>query len=386
MAAKASQTASPAVAPSAPPRKKRWWLWGCLGCLGLVLIIGVVIAVLVGLGIFWSAQIPDAGDTAPLIQKPETPPPLTSEPEPENEEEADGEKSDREIVAKRKYRIQGNHSVTNLGPEVASPVKMSMALFRDVDDYQKVLSEEISPQNYTTEEDQVGNRFIHYTFESLAPGESLEFVTQHTLEVAIFCDRFGKCLGQSITSFMLAEQFIESDAPEIQNKASEITQGAQNICEKAFKIYNYLVDNLTYLYHNDQSEYGALQTLLSSEGDCTEFSDLYVALARAAAVPARFVEGVVFNPEATEAYDQQHAWSEVNFPGAGWSPVDVTWGQNPQLRPKEFAGSDGDHFLLTRGRYLDALEGMHFLAVRWWWYGEDTELELKERWDQELLE
>lgn len=370
---------APPAPAKPPPKKRRWWLWGCLGCLPILVIVGIVI-ILILVGVF-SQPIDQNGE-----QPPEEPPERPYSEMPPEKEQFDPDMSGREVTRTYKYSLRGSHTVTNMGPEVATPVKVDMAVFRDVDNYQRVLSEEIYPQDYLEEEDTLGNRFVHYEFESLAPGESLEFVTEHTLEVKAFVDRFGECLGQSITSFMQAEPLIESDAPAVQSMAAQITVEASDDCSKAFAAYNYVADNITYLYHNDESEFGALTTLQGGEGDCTEFADLFVALTRAAGVPARFVEGVVYAPDALSAYDQQHAWSEVYLPSTGWSPVDATWGQNPEMRDTQFARSDGEHFLLTRGRSLEPLQGMHFFAVRWWWYGADTDFNLDELWDIERIE
>jgi len=64
-------------------------------------------------------------------------------------------------------------------------------------------------------------------------------------------------------------------------------------------------------------------TLRSRRGDCNEHAQLFVALARAAGIPARTVSGVV----AIDGRFYYHAWAEVML--QRWVGVDPTLGQHP---------------------------------------------------------
>jgi transglutaminase-like putative cysteine protease len=67
----------------------------------------------------------------------------------------------------------------------------------------------------------------------------------------------------------------------------------------------------------------AVATLRSRRGDCNEHAQLFVALARAAGIPARTVSGVV----AIDGRFYYHAWAEVML--QRWVGVDPTLGQHP---------------------------------------------------------
>jgi len=67
----------------------------------------------------------------------------------------------------------------------------------------------------------------------------------------------------------------------------------------------------------------AIQVLESRSGDCNEHTQLFVALARAAGVPARAVAGLTH----VGGKFYYHAWPEV-FVGK-WVAVDPTFGQFP---------------------------------------------------------
>jgi transglutaminase-like putative cysteine protease len=83
--------------------------------------------------------------------------------------------------------------------------------------------------------------------------------------------------------------------------------------------------------------------LRTKVGDCNEHTALYVAMARAAGIPARINVGLVFVRGVQGAF-YYHAWPEVYLDegnGRGmWLPVDPTLNQFP---------ADGTHLRLVRG-------------------------------------
>ncbi|HEX4932170.1 MAG TPA: transglutaminase-like domain-containing protein, partial [Gemmatimonadaceae bacterium] len=78
----------------------------------------------------------------------------------------------------------------------------------------------------------------------------------------------------------------------------------------------------------------AVATLRSRRGDCNEHAQLFVALARAAGIPARTVSGVI----AIDGRFYYHAWAEVML--QRWVGVDPTLGQFP---------TDATHLRLLTG-------------------------------------
>src|SRR6187397_3545992 len=64
----------------------------------------------------------------------------------------------------------------------------------------------------------------------------------------------------------------------------------------------------------------ASQVLAHKQGDCTEHALLFVALARAAGIPAREVSGLVYMGDDIQRFGW-HAWAEVDIAGR-WVQVD----------------------------------------------------------------
>jgi transglutaminase-like putative cysteine protease len=144
--------------------------------------------------------------------------------------------------------------------------------------------------------------------------------------------------------FLKQEKYIEKDDPRIQQIAKSIK--APTDMTLVQKLYEYVVDNLNYVTHKE--EWGAVEALRRKQGSCTEYSDLFVALCRAANIPARVVKGYV-----TESDDSpEHAWAEACLKNYGWVPFDLTYGDVEQKSAikKRFSSLKPIYIYLTHTR------------------------------------
>jgi len=66
--------------------------------------------------------------------------------------------------------------------------------------------------------------------------------------------------------------------------------------------------------------------ILEMKGDCTEYAQLFVALARLNGIPAREVGGLVYNYSDELPQFSGHAWAEV-WMGDAWREVDPGWNE-----------------------------------------------------------
>ena len=106
--------------------------------------------------------------------------------------------------------------------------------------------------------------------------------------------------------------------------AAEITKGKRGVLAKARAVYDWTVDNT----YRDPDTRGCgkgdvCKLLQKPGGKCADISSVYVALARAAGVPAREVFGLRMGKKTTQDITTwQHCWAEFYLPGYGWVPVD----------------------------------------------------------------
>jgi hypothetical protein len=141
--------------------------------------------------------------------------------------------------------------------------------------------------------------------------------------------------------FLAPEPLIESDAAEIVAEAGRAVGDATRTRDKAERLTRYV--NALLDKKPTVSLPSALEVLRTKVGDCNEHTALYVAMARAAGIPARIAVGLVYVRGARGAF-YYHAWPEVYLEestGRGlWLPVDPTLNQFP---------ADGTHVRLVRG-------------------------------------
>jgi hypothetical protein len=144
-------------------------------------------------------------------------------------------------------------------------------------------------------------------------------------------------LDPGARAFLAAEPFLESDAPEIQAETVKALAGATGDRVRAERLVRYVHSILE--KKPTVSLPSALEVLRTRVGDCNEHTALYVAMARAAGLPARIAVGLV----ALHSAFYYHAWPEVYVKEGDrglWLPVDPTLNQFP---------ADATHLRLARG-------------------------------------
>jgi len=112
---------------------------------------------------------------------------------------------------------------------------------------------------------------------------------------------------------------------DIRLQAAKITAGKTTVLEKARAIYDWTCENT---YRDPKTRgcgTGDVCALLKNPGGkCADIHSVFVALARAAGVPAREVFGIrMGKKEREDITTWQHCWAEFYLPGYGWVPVDA---------------------------------------------------------------
>ena len=127
---------------------------------------------------------------------------------------------------------------------------------------------------------------------------------------------------ERFADFLKPTLFVHSDDPRIKALAAKIVGGERDAYPAARKIRSWVYKNLRKVGTAALSN--AVETLQARSGDCTEHTVLFVALARAAGIPAREVAGITCIEGGKGFYF--HAWPEV---WAGeWVAMDPTLGQD----------------------------------------------------------
>ncbi len=96
---------------------------------------------------------------------------------------------------------------------------------------------------------------------------------------------------------------------------------------------------------------GAEKAYIFGVGDCDEFTDLFITLARIRGIPARRITGFYMRDK-----QEAHAWSEIYLPSGKWVPVDIAMhviGEQSMrhivMKVEEFNPSIGEYRLTWKG-------------------------------------
>jgi len=190
--------------------------------------------------------------------------------------------------------------------------------------YQRVLINSLEPKPVNINKDEDGNWLALY---ELTPRQKLE-VTAH-LSISIYLkSRDDYPLSNVSTDVYVAKQrYWEVDNPLIINLA--------RLYPTPRSIYTFVKDKLKYDYARIKQvplRKGALGALNNPDSAvCMEFTDLFIAIARAAGIPAREAIGFAYTTNSklrplSLASDVLHSWPEYYDREKNlWIPVDPTW-------------------------------------------------------------
>ena len=175
--------------------------------------------------------------------------------------------------------------------------------------------------------------------------------------------------AQSIRGFepyLQPTETIDSADPSIVAKATELVEGENDLYKVLFKLANWVDENVKYDLTTLTAETSqkASWVLENKEGVCDEMTSLFVAMARAVGIPARFVSGVSYT--TSDLFDepwQPHGWAEVYFPDIGWVSFDIAFG--------EYGYIDVTHIKLRDG--FDPQEP----ATRYEWLANNVDLDAR---------
>lgn len=145
-------------------------------------------------------------------------------------------------------------------------------------------------------------------------------------------------------------------SPRIQKLAAEITQGKTNTVDQAQAIYEYVVSHMK--YDKTIPGWGNGDTERACDmraGNCTDFHSLFISLARAKGIPARFAIGFPLPKDSNGTIAGYHCWAEFYADGKGWIPVDASeasQSSDPAVRKFLFGNLGVDRVEFTMGRDL----------------------------------
>lgn len=114
---------------------------------------------------------------------------------------------------------------------------------------------------------------------------------------------------------------------DIAKKASEITNGSDNLFEAVSRLNFWVNNNVKYDISYGNVVEDSVWVFENRRGTCDEFATLFIAMCRSIGIPARYVSGMAYSSLPEISGFGNHAWAEAYFPGYGWLSFDQTYGQ-----------------------------------------------------------
>ena len=195
--------------------------------------------------------------------------------------------------------------------------------------YQKIVLTKVEPEPENIIVDEDGNFIAKY---KLGPKKQINITARGYVEVFSkpFRNIDTKLTKDEKEKYLQPQRYWETDSAQIKEKAQELKTPQE--------IYNFVVDYLT--YSDDRlnlakiDRLGALSAMNNpNDAVCMEFSDLFIALSRAAGIPAKEIVGYAYTQNTrlrplsfASQGDLLHAWPAYWDDEFGWVQIDPTWG------------------------------------------------------------
>lgn len=236
------------------------------------------------------------------------------------------------------YYLENTSKTARARAEVALPPNT---------EYQQIVYESLEPKPKSMKIDTDGNYIAEYIIE---PGKSIEVQAKTQAIISAQPIQAMPALSDEIKGEYLKQQeYWDVDSTEIQELAETYRDPKS--------IYNFVVQKLSYAKDRRDTaslrRQGSLETLKNPDkAVCMEFTDLFIAISRAAGIPAREVNGYGFTDDERETEtlyaDNFHAWPEYyDEKQQRWIQVDPTW-QDTTGGFDYFTSFDTNHIAFVR--------------------------------------
>jgi len=210
----------------------------------------------------------------------------------------------------------------SLENDTLSPKTTTIAIPAD-NAYQTISIDSISPKPKEMKKDEDGNWIASF---ELTPKQNVDVVAKLHVQTYNKPKSTYSEETKDIQKYLKPDRYWETNDSKIVELAKQYKTPRE--------IYDYVVKTLGYIKDTSKETMrkGAVGALTDPEASvCTEFTDLFISIARAAGIPAREVIGYAYTTDTKlrpllAGSDVLHAWPEYYDPTKKqWMQIDPTW-------------------------------------------------------------
>ncbi len=257
----------------------------------------------------------------------------------------------------KKQQVTFIHQMRNFGPDSVRTLDVWMAIPENMNNQVLLAPVQFDPEPTAMIADQWGQQIAQFRFDDLAAGDFVEVIM--TARAALYANRYfvrPEQVGslEDIPGDVRDRYLVDADKfaihSDVIRRAVKAAVGHEaNPYWIARKVFNYVIDNMEYELAGGWNI--APTVLERGNGSCSEYSFVYIAMCRAAGLPARYVGSVVIRGDDASFDEVFHRWVEVYLPGFGWFPVDPSGGDSqwPYAQARAFGYLDNRFLITTAG-------------------------------------
>jgi transglutaminase-like putative cysteine protease/sugar lactone lactonase YvrE len=253
----------------------------------------------------------------------------------------------------REAMVTVTHDIINFGPGTVTDLNVYLALPKNRST-QDILAVDFDRPPDGRLADRWGQEVALFKKTALKPGErttSRMRVKAKIYDVMYHLDpeksgTLDKIPADIRNVFLADDDKYRLTDPVIRAAVREAVVRPDNPYWIARDIYDYLRRKLEYKRIGGWDI--APTVLQRGSGSCSEYAFVYIAMCRAAGLPARYAGSVVVRGEDASYDFVYHRWVEVYLPGWGWVPVDPSGGDQESPRDQAlYFGRLDNRFLIT---------------------------------------
>lgn len=225
-------------------------------------------------------------------------------------------------------RLEYMHQFRNYGPGKVISLDIYLALPEESARQKLILPPLFDSTKVSLLVDHWGQKIGRWHFDSLSAGEvvAASYITLAELLDQWFVfrpERVGplKEIPNEIKKQYLADDSKYSIHSTVITEAVKKAVGTEsNPYWIMRKVLRYIINNIEYELAGGWNI--APTVLEMGKGSCSEYSFVFIAMCRAAGLPARYVGSIAQRGDLAGEDDVFHRWCEVYLPRIGWVPVD----------------------------------------------------------------
>ncbi len=244
--------------------------------------------------------------------------------------------------------------IANRGPGVLREAHVYMAIPSSGPGQALAGEPRFSPKPTGIVTDKWGQRFAHFAARDLQPQQQLD-VTM-TVKATLFDIRHHVDPRRVATLRdippKIRKQYLVDGAkfaikhPSIKKHLKAALGDERRPYWMVRRIARYIQDRMHYELAGG---WNIAPTVIDrGSGSCSEYTFVFIAMCRAAGIPARYVGALVIRGDDASTDEVFHRWPEVYYPGYGWVPTDAQAGDKPAPEHQGAAfGSLPNRFIIT---------------------------------------